>query len=74
MSGWSVLTWLAASAVGPLTFLALVAHRVVDGVTRLAQLEEKERRIQQRRLAAEPKEITSASKPDHTATLPLAGG
>lgn len=74
MSGWSVLTWLAASAIGPLAFLALVAHRVGDSVTRLHGLEEEERRKQQRRLAVETEGIVLASKPDHNATMPLAGG
>lgn len=74
MSGWSVLTWLAASAVGPLTFLALVAHRVGNSVTRLDELEEEERKMQQRRLAVKPEVIVLASKHDHTATMPLEGG
>ena len=67
MSGWGVLTWLAAIAVGPMTFLALVAHRVADCAIGLERLEADQRKSRQRRMEADPDEIVLASKSGHRA-------
>lgn len=72
MSGWGVMTWLAASAVGPMTFLALVAHRVADCAIGLERLEGEERKLRQRRREADQEEIVLESKPGHRAPAPPA--
>ena len=71
MSGWGAITWLAAMAVGPLTFLALVAHRVANCAIRLERLNEEQRKSQQRRGQANPPEIVLESIDGHkTSTQP----
>ena len=72
MSGWGVMTWLAAIAVGPMTFLALVAHRVADGTIGLEQLEAEQRKLRQRRREADSCKTVRESKPDQKATGPPA--
>lgn len=57
MSGWGVITWLAAIAVGPLTFLALVAYRVADCTIGLERFEADQGRSQQLRRQANQTEI-----------------
>ena len=39
MSAWGVMTCLAVSAVGPLTFLAVLSHRLADCAIGLEQFE-----------------------------------
>ncbi len=51
------MTWLAAIAVGPMTFLALVAHRVADCAIGLERLEADQRKSRQRRREADSEEI-----------------
>lgn len=63
MSGWGVMTWLAAIAVGPMTFLALVAHRMADCAIGLEQLEADQRNLRQRRREADSAETVQALKP-----------
>ncbi len=72
MSGWGVMTWLAATAVGPMIFLALVAHRVTDCAIGLEQIEAEQRKLRQRRSEAESCESVLKSKPDQKAPAPPA--
>ena len=70
MSGWGVMTWLAASAVGPLTFLALVVHRLADCAIDLERLEAEQRKLRQQRREADPEEIVLESRPGHSGPSP----
>lgn len=70
MSGWGVMTWLATIAVGPMTFLALVAHRVADCTIGLQQLEAEQRKLRQRRRAADTCKNAIESKPGQKAPAP----
>lgn len=70
MSGWGVMTWLAAIAVGPMTFLALVAHRVADCTIGLEQLEAEQRKVRQRRREADSCKSVVESKPGQEAPAP----
>ena len=72
MSGWGVMTWLAAIAVGPLTFLAMVAHRVADCAVGLEQLEAEQRKLQQRRRAADSYKNVVKSNPGQKTPAPPA--
>ncbi len=72
MAGWGVMTWLAAIAVGPMTFLALVAHRVADCTIGLEQLEAEQRKLRQRRREADSCKTVRESKPGQKAPGPPA--
>ncbi len=72
MSGWGVMTWLAVSAVGPLSFLALVAHRMADCAIGLERLEAEQRKLRQLRREADLEEIVQESIPGHSALTPTA--
>lgn len=67
MSGWGVITWLATMAVGPLIFLALVAHRVADCTIGLEHLRAEQRKLRQLRREADQAEIVLESKPGQSA-------
>ncbi|MCH8146507.1 MAG: hypothetical protein IH987_00715 [Planctomycetes bacterium] len=57
MSGWGVMTWLAVSAVGPLTFLAVISHRLADCAVGLEQFEENQRKSRKQNTGADQKNI-----------------
>ena len=59
MSGWGVITWLAAIAVGPLVFLALVAHRVAGCTFDLERLNAEQLKPQRLRTQANPNDIVA---------------
>ncbi len=72
MSGWGVITWLATMAVGPLIFLALVAHRVADCTIGLERLKAEQRKSRQLQREADPEEIVLESIPGHGTPTPPA--
>ncbi len=72
MAGWGVMTWLAAVAVGPLTFLTMVAHRVADCAVGLEQLKTEQRKLRQRSREADSCKIVVKSKPGQKAPAPPA--
>lgn len=72
MSGWGVMTWMAAIAVGPMTFLALVAHRVADCAIGLERLEAEQRNLRQQRREADSGKIVLEAIPGHSAPAPPA--